>query len=111
MISVHLRSERTPRVLAVFSFRYDAHLVPALLANLDPIVGGWISYDDSSASGLFSNEVPRRTHCCTPRAKPEPGGRSRASVSPAASRRRRSLDGVSGLGMLTNSMRAECAFS
>lgn len=61
VISVHIRAGRTPRVLGVFSFRYDAHLVPALIANIDPIVDGWISYDDRDASGLFSNEVQRRT--------------------------------------------------
>lgn len=61
MISVHLRSGQAPRVLGVFSFRYDAHLVPALIANIEPLVDGWISYDDRAANGLFSNEVERRT--------------------------------------------------
>jgi len=51
---------RPPRVLAVFSHRYDSHLVPDLLANLDPIVDGWIAYDDRGGSGLFSDEVGRR---------------------------------------------------
>jgi hypothetical protein len=45
----------------VFSFRYDAHLVPALLANIDPLTDGWVAYDDSGGEGLISNEVRRRT--------------------------------------------------
>ena len=49
-----------PQTLAVFSFRYDAHLVPAMLANIDSIVDGWVCYDDSKGDGLFSNEVRRR---------------------------------------------------
>ena len=48
------------RVVAVFSYRFDAHLVPDLLANLDPIVDGWIAYDDRAASGIFSSEPQRR---------------------------------------------------
>lgn len=61
MISSHLRSGGPPRVVGVFSFRYDAHLVPALIANIEPFVDGWISYDDRGATGVFSNEVHRRT--------------------------------------------------
>lgn len=60
VISVHLRSAGQPRVLGVFSFRYDAHLVPDLIANIEPFVDGWISYDDREATGVFSNEVQRR---------------------------------------------------
>lgn len=47
--------------MAVFSFRYDAHLVPALVANIEPLVDGWVSYDDRAGEGVFSNEVRRRT--------------------------------------------------
>lgn len=47
-------------MLAVFSFRYDAHLVPALLSNIEPLVDGWISYDDRHHEALISNEVHRR---------------------------------------------------
>lgn len=61
MISTHLRSGRAARVVAVFSFRYDAHLVPALIANITPFVDGWIVYDDRGASSVFSGEVQRRT--------------------------------------------------
>ncbi len=51
---------RRPRVLALFSFRYDAHLVPDLIANIRPMVDGWISYDDRSATELMTNEIRRR---------------------------------------------------
>lgn len=51
---------RRPRVVAAFSFRYDAHLVPDLLANLRPIVDGYVAYDDRQATGLFSDEPARR---------------------------------------------------
>ncbi|WFP65231.1 MULTISPECIES: hypothetical protein [unclassified Mesorhizobium] len=48
------------RIIAVFSYRYDAHLVPDLLANLDPIVDGWIAYDDRATDEIFSSEPRRR---------------------------------------------------
>lgn len=51
---------RRPRVVAAFSFRYDAHLVPDLLENLRPIVDGYAAFDDRTASGLFSDEPARR---------------------------------------------------
>lgn len=65
MISTYLKPNAKPRVLAVFSYRYDAHLVPALLANIEPLVDGWISYDDRNGKGLFSNEVHRRVALLT----------------------------------------------
>ncbi len=49
-----------PRVLAVFSYRYDAPLVPALLENLAPLTDGWIAFDDRGGAGLFSDEAARR---------------------------------------------------
>ncbi|MFO1017928.1 MAG: hypothetical protein U1E03_10045 [Hyphomonadaceae bacterium] len=61
MISVQIKPGARPDVLAVFSFRYDAHLVPALLANIEPMVDGWVFYDDRAGEGVFSNEVRRRT--------------------------------------------------
>ncbi|MCB1496981.1 MAG: hypothetical protein KDJ86_14425 [Bauldia sp.] len=51
---------RKPRTVAVFSFRYDAHLVPDLIENLRPMVDGYISYDDRAATDLFSSEPERR---------------------------------------------------
>ncbi|HET7717360.1 MAG TPA: glycosyltransferase family A protein [Bauldia sp.] len=51
---------RRPRVVAGFSFRYDAHLVPDLIENLRPIVDGYVAYDDRAATELFSDERQRR---------------------------------------------------
>ena len=51
---------RKQKVLALFSFRFDAHLVPDLIANIDPIVDGWIAFDDTNATGVFSSQVDRR---------------------------------------------------
>lgn len=50
----------TPRIVAVYSFRYDAHLVPAMLANVAPLVDGSIGWDDRAADGAFSDEPVRR---------------------------------------------------
>jgi hypothetical protein len=61
MISVKIKPGCTPRLLAVFSFRHDAHLVPSLIANIAPMVDGWVSYDDRASTEIFSNEVQRRT--------------------------------------------------
>ncbi len=51
---------RAPHVVALFSFRYDAHLVPALVQNIAPAVDAWIGYDDRAAPELLSNERYRR---------------------------------------------------
>jgi len=61
VISADLPSGRTPRILAIYSFRFDAHLVPAMLSNLEPIVDGFISFDDrQTEASVMSHEVPRR---------------------------------------------------
>ncbi len=66
MISVHIKpAARTqpapaPRVLAIFSFRYDAQLVPDLISNIAPMVDGWVSFDDRASTALFSDEPARR---------------------------------------------------
>lgn len=52
---------RPPTLLVVYSFRYDAHLVPGLIANTSPVTDGWIAYDDRAARDVFSNEPSRRT--------------------------------------------------
>jgi hypothetical protein len=49
-----------PMVLAVFSYRYDAELVPDLLENVAPMVDGWVAFDDRQATDLFSSEPQRR---------------------------------------------------
>ena len=51
---------RKQRVIAVFSYRFDAHLVPDLIANIDPFVDGWVAFDDRASTGVFSSEVGRR---------------------------------------------------
>ena len=55
------RRLKKPKVLAVYSFRYDAHLVPAMKANLDGAVDGFVSFDDTQSAELFSSEPARRT--------------------------------------------------
>jgi hypothetical protein len=69
MITVEMKPTRRRRgrwfwsrrkIVAVFSYRYDQHLVPDLIANLNPIVDGWIAYDDRASDGIFSNEPRRR---------------------------------------------------
>jgi hypothetical protein len=62
MISTHIKSAdaAAPTVLGIFSYRYDAHLVPALIANIEPLVDGWVCYDDHDGDGVFSNELRRR---------------------------------------------------
>ncbi len=51
---------RRQKVLALFSYRFDAHLIPDLIANIEPIVDGWIAFDDRTASGVFSSQIDRR---------------------------------------------------
>lgn len=55
------RLTRRPRVIAVFSFRYDHHLVPDLLENIRPLVDGWVAFDDRHSQGVMSNEPARRS--------------------------------------------------
>jgi glycosyltransferase involved in cell wall biosynthesis len=54
------RHRLRPMVLAVFSYRYDEELVPDLLANIEPVVDGWVAFDDRRADELFSSEPQRR---------------------------------------------------
>jgi tetratricopeptide (TPR) repeat protein len=49
-----------PMVLAVFSYRYDAHLVPDLIENIRPGVHGFVAWDDRSAEAALSDEPTRR---------------------------------------------------
>jgi hypothetical protein len=48
------------KVIAVFSYRYDAHLVPGLLANIEPAVQGWVAFDDRPSSSALTDEPARR---------------------------------------------------
>jgi len=54
------RLMRRPRVVAVFSFRYDAHLVPDLIENLRPMVDGFVAYDDRGGTAPYTDERARR---------------------------------------------------
>ena len=62
------RRQIRPIVLAVFSYRYDAELVPDLLANIAPAVDGWVAFNDRDATDVFSSE-PRRRRLLIERAK------------------------------------------
>ncbi|MEO8529617.1 MAG: glycosyltransferase [Deltaproteobacteria bacterium] len=48
------------RIIAIFSYRYDAHLVPDLIANISPIVHGYAVWDDRGDHEHHSNEPMRR---------------------------------------------------
>ncbi|MBW6507883.1 MAG: hypothetical protein K0B00_14230 [Rhodobacteraceae bacterium] len=49
-----------PLVLAVFSYRHDAHLVPGLLDNNRACVHGHVAWDDRGADAGLSPEPERR---------------------------------------------------
>lgn len=51
---------RQPNVIAIFAFRYDAHLVPGLLQNIEPSIDGWVSYDDRTSVNPPTTEPQRR---------------------------------------------------
>ncbi len=53
-------ARRRPRIVALFSYRFDAHLVPDLLQNIAPLVDGWIAFDDRAGDGVFTSETARR---------------------------------------------------
>lgn len=47
-------------VVAAFSFRYDAHLVPGLLENLAPSIHAWVAWDDRQADTSFTGDANRQ---------------------------------------------------
>lgn len=49
-----------PRVAAAYSFRYDAHLVPAMEQNIAPAVHVFLSCDDRGSDGVLTSEPARR---------------------------------------------------
>lgn len=51
---------RVPKIMAIFSYRYDAHLVPALIENIKPFVDGWVALDDRNNPAGFSDDPSRR---------------------------------------------------
>ena len=48
------------RVIAIFAFRYDEHLVPGLLENIAPFVHGWVAWDDRFVDDEFTGDATRR---------------------------------------------------
>ena len=44
---------RTPMIVGVFCFRYDAALVPALISNITPLVHGIVALDDRN-NGIYA---------------------------------------------------------
>ncbi len=54
------RNLPSPKLVAIYSFRFDAMLVPALKENLWSVVDGFVSWDDREAQGVFSSEGERR---------------------------------------------------
>ncbi len=51
---------RIPMIVAVFSYRYDAALVPALVSNITPMVHGMVSCDDRKATTALTDDNTRR---------------------------------------------------
>lgn len=49
-----------PVVIAVFSYRYDAHLVPDFIENIRPLIHGYVAWDDRAATAEFTSEPERR---------------------------------------------------
>lgn len=50
----------SPVVIAVFSCRYDAHLVPDFIENIRPFVDGYVAWDDRAATSALTSEPDRR---------------------------------------------------
>ncbi len=50
------------KIIAIFSFRYEAHLVAALLENIRPFVHGYAYWDDRAAGPATGGEPNRRNH-------------------------------------------------
>jgi hypothetical protein len=53
---------RKPRLIAVFAFRHDAHLVPDLLSNISGFIDGHISHDDRNHNELWCHEGKARNN-------------------------------------------------
>jgi len=51
-----LRRKQGPKVVCLFSYRYDKDLVPDLLENVAPFTDGWISWDDTARKSLWYHE-------------------------------------------------------
>jgi hypothetical protein len=57
----HRPAKDEPLIMAVFSYRYDAHLVPDLIENIRPGVHGFVAWDDRCAEDALSDEPDRRS--------------------------------------------------
>ena len=53
-------SHGEPKVIAVFSFRYDADLVDGLIENISPFVHGYAALDDRGSVEYLTNESERQ---------------------------------------------------
>ena len=51
-----------PKIIAIFSFPYEAHLVPALLENIRPFVHGYACWDDRTAGPTMGGEPTHLPH-------------------------------------------------
>lgn len=47
---------RKPRIIALYAYRHDAHLVPDMLANIQPFIDGWIAWNDTKRDTLWYHE-------------------------------------------------------
>lgn len=50
----------SPVVIAVFSYRHEAHLVPDFIANIRPFVSGYVAWDDRGSTEELTSEPDRR---------------------------------------------------
>lgn len=58
---LHSKENGTPCIVATFAYRYDAHLVPAMLENIAPAVDAWIAWDDRKTAATFSGDAKRQS--------------------------------------------------
>ena len=59
-VTLRLPNRGQSKIIAVFSYRYDAGLVPALIQNISPFVHGYVSLDDRKSDAVMSDEPSRR---------------------------------------------------
>lgn len=50
------QARKKPKIIALFAYRYDEHLIPDLLENIRPFTDGWIAWDDTKRTDLWYNE-------------------------------------------------------
>lgn len=47
---------RKKRIVALFSYRFDAHLIPDMLENIAPLCDGWIAWNDTKRTDEWYHE-------------------------------------------------------